>query len=251
MNIKSLYHCHSLNYLKAREAGFTHVEVSVNAWPGNFQTRMMDAIRTAHEMGIKCIIDPGFERQNEAFDLLAKIKEYLDPNDIIYLPDEPNRKITQTGMFRDHSSSESLKEMTVKIPRMRENRLYFIREDLRKIGILNKTMVVLSDIASYWGYNNSADIIGFDFYKPSMFKLYKHLILKVWPFLQFNKTELIAVPAIRSPEYIIAQWKAWKRFGFHNFFWYASNLEEEGFGKGTLFTQENEKLLEALKHCNN
>ncbi|MEK7113053.1 MAG: hypothetical protein AAB875_07125 [Patescibacteria group bacterium] len=204
MSIRGIFHPSSSDYPLVKSLGFSHIEIAVGAWPGRLDL-MNDAINKAHATGLSVIIEPGLFK-----DLYASIKFLQDapikPGDIIMLADEPNLfGMPPALIIQAHIS-------------------------VKEILPNNDTMISLSWVKSYSGFENSCDIVAFDFYRkffPDLWTTAK-LIAKVQWFKAAHGGQVMAIPGIKyGAAHIKRQAKFWKLLDIKDFFWYSFTPDQE------------------------
>lgn len=203
--IRGLYHPSPVDYSFYKSIGFTHMEVSVNAYPGNSE-KLQETLDRVHFAGLFGIVDFGmFNDQNKAIEFLKNC--HLHDEDILMICDEPNIKNIPPGSI------------------VMANGL------LNKICPRNKTMITLSWIKDFHGYDDVCNFIGLDYYK-SFYDLWSLAVftIKVKLFESKNHaSQIVAVPAIRfSPGHIKRQSWYWRNIlGTRNFIWYSATPDQE------------------------
>jgi len=200
--MKAIFHAHGAIYPKLKELQFTHTEISVNAWPGNYLD-VATMYRVAKKQGLHAIIDPGLLK--DTHQSLALLRELpLTKDDMIYLPDEAN------------------------IKGIAPNALYFFHKAAKAIHPDTPTIATMSWIKPFQDYANCADIIAPDYYRhyKDLWSLavftYRVLRLKMK-----HKGKIVGVPAIRyGADHITKQQWYWQNIlGVKDLFWYSWSLD--------------------------
>lgn len=221
MRIAGIYHCSAQHYPLAFQLGFTHVEISVGAWPGN-HAAMYEAVRQAHRAGLHAIAGPDFHNGLEAMNFL-ELSE-LCPQCFIYLSDEPN--MTRTV--------ENMKEEQAMCRRA--------RPDL-------KTIATLAPIRPYKGYDTVADINAYDYYRTpwDLIELAK-MMFHVEQSKSRAKRPFLGVPPIKKAGDIKFWGKFWKKMGAMGTFPYGWSGDGGKWGFSDL--SQRPDLMDALRKAN-
>ena len=204
--IKAIYHPSSDYYPLCKRLGFNTVEVGVGAWPGSIGL-LDDAINTAHSIGLDCLIDLGLEKHHKDSIQWIKTSKAINYDDIIMLYDEPNLKNIRPAVVK------------------------YAREYVRVYLPYNRTLISLSPIRGFFGYENLVDIVGFSWYKRwsgDPWGLIK-LIVKIKLFKRNHSGQAVAIPGIRySPDYVKKQKLFWDNIiGVDGYAWYSFTPSEE------------------------
>ena len=195
--ILGIFHCPSVHFALVKLLGVTHVELSVNAWPGSLQG-IHSAISDARYNGLNVFIDAGlFKDKDKALSFL-QIAD-LKGNDMVYLVDEPNYHNVSPGKVMD---------MNIAVKRVLPN---------------IKTFITLSSIRSLKEYANCSDIIGVDHYSK-VFALDRtaKLAYRLAGLRRKHNGKIVGIPPIRwSYEEIKRQKNLWKMFGIDDLMCYS------------------------------
>ena len=187
--IKSIYHSPVSSFSLCKKLGFTHVNIPL--WTFANLDASLSAMTSAHELDLHCIVSQSDPTKNDLKEVFSKD---ICKQCIAYLVDEPNLH----GIKPDNVMS--------------------LKEWFKERGY--QTMIVLSDIRGYFGYENCADWIGFDYYKDLTISRKLKLWARIKVFQIRNKSKIFAVPAVK-PGKIVSQWSFWKDWiGVENFYWY-------------------------------
>src|SRR3990167_9506495 len=227
--MKAIFHVPSVHYPLAKSLGFTSVEVSYTAWPGPDFNKMADAILTAREAGLGVVVNPGFDAGVDhmtVYEFLRKAD--LGEGDMVMLSDEPNLKGIPPKTIENWDS------LCQTIPQL----------------FLVRTMIVLAWIRSYRGYENTCDVLAFDYYKKftDVFSLAKFVAKFLWTGA-LHTGNVMGVPAIRyGPAHIKRQVKFWKLLGVRDLAWYSWSVNEENPPWFEKPVDQLPLIQEALKH---
>lgn len=240
MKVSSIYHAPASAYPLLKSLGFSHVGLGTD-YPQD-QDYFLSCVKAAHDLGLHIIVAPKFyiydaptglwvSKISEAKEMLENLKNELCMRCLVYLPDEANlhrEALAPEVILMLHTLSKDI------VPQC-------------------STLAVLSWLRSYEGYQDTANVIGLDFYRPFLPDLWTtaKLVAKVLWFKAAHGGSLMAVPGIKiSAAHIKRQARFWRALGINNFLWYSffPNAENPPWLPSDLYGLP--AIQEALKDAN-
>ena len=226
--MRAMFHAPSSRYRLLKEKGFNAVEISLNAWPGDY-ANMHAAMKEAHDLGLKCIVDIGIKN-----DHVAAFKFLQEANwregDIVSLPDEVNAGKNKMTPLSAASLSNIIKTYKPNL----------------------KTLATLDGNESFQNYSGCADILAVDWY-GKMTDLWRVIPL-TFRLKQLKRNhkgegrEIWGIPGIKnSDSHIRWQRKWWTGvIGVTGLYWYSWAGDGGKWGFNDL-SEDKPDWLEAMR----
>jgi len=199
--MKAIYHIPPSQYALAKSLGFTHVNIYWDATAGYANSELR--LTQAREHGLKVILALDF--LNDLAGALQFLNQAdLFSTDLIYLPDEPN------------------------LCAIKPQDLLLLKYKILQINPCLQTLVVLSWIHPFAGYENCADVVGFDFYKRLYEASALALPFRIEAFRAKHCGKICGVPAVKySPAHVRNQIWYWRLQGIRDLYWYPWTCSQE------------------------
>ena len=234
MNINAIFHCYKTNFPKAKELGFSHVEISLEQYGWDFD-KMIGAFNEAHSLQLHSIVNLK-DMKYEFFNGYTKCPE------CVLLWDDAN--------LDEKEPISSIKE-----------KLAYLKKETSM-----KTMITISYIRSFRGFENVADLAAPYIYSPhsDIWRRWKHT-LKLKCFMRKSKSKLIAlcpiglemklvdkkrIPHVWSND-VIEMWKKfdwWMGFKPEGWAWYS--WSGDGGSRNFSNLLERPDLMRVIKEQN-
>lgn len=202
---KAIFHAPSSKYRLLKERGFTHTEVALNAYPGNYPD-MFKTMKEAHDLGLSCIVDIGIKNDYiEAFKFFQEAP-WRD-GDIVALIDEPNRSLNKRTPQQIKAYTDTVKAWKPYL----------------------KTLITLDGTQPFQYFANSADILAVSYYgrMTDLWRVSK-ISFMVKQLQCHHKGEVRFIPGTKfSASHIKWQKKWWGKVMGLPLFWYSWTPDQE------------------------